>query len=72
MSAYLNGAACCALLGVALGGDIITRDLAIILKTSLEEAAGLKERSEVMACRTMMISCCDQDVKGQVEQRFSS
>ena len=41
-------AACCAP-GVALGGAYY-QDLAIILKTSLEEAAGLKERSEVMAC----------------------
>ncbi|MGI6468821.1 MAG: cell division protein FtsA [Syntrophomonadaceae bacterium] len=71
VSVFERGSLLCASV-LPLGGEHITRDLAIILKTSLEEAAGLKERSEVMACpddddKVVVI----KDVKGQVEQRVS-
>jgi cell division protein FtsA len=50
VSVFERGSLLCASV-LPLGGEHITRDLAIILKTSLEEAASLKEQSDICSLR---------------------
>lgn len=73
VSVFERGSLLCASV-LPLSGEHITRDLAIILKTSLEEAASLKEQSDV--CSNLNDEVDDdliniKDVQGQPTRQVS-
>ena len=71
VSVFERGSLLCASV-LPLGGEHITKDLAIILKTSLEEAASLKERSEITALQADDDAVIEiKDVQGQPGHQVS-